>query len=167
MVLSDANILQRVKNYNELIVDGFKEEALGPCSYDLSVCAVCFSDGSERELPWIIRPKECIVLKSNETILIPNDVIGRIVERNSVMRFGLQVSAPVYQPGHKTKVFLRVFNMTDSKIKIEQDFDIAQIMFERLESPPIHPYPKTGTFQNELEYRGLGRYEDTFKRMKI
>lgn len=166
MVYSDADILHKVEN-GELFTEGFKKENLGPCSYDLTADTVCFSDGTERELPWIVRPKEFIIIKTKEAISIPNDIIGRIVERNSVMRFGLQVSGPVYQPGHKTKIFLRVFNMTWNKVKIEGDFEIAQIIFEQLESPPIHPYPKTGTFQNEMEYRGLGRYKDTFKRMKV
>lgn len=166
MVYSDADILKMVKE-NKLITEGFKEENLGPCTYDLTAGAVCFSDGTEKELPWVVRPKEFIILKMKETIALPNDTIARILERNSLMRFGLQVSGPVYQPGHRTKIFLRVFNMSWSKIRIEEDFGIAQIMFEKLESTPLHPYPVTGTFQDEMNYKGFGRYKDTFKRMRI
>ena len=44
---------------------------------------------------------------------MPLNVLGRVAEKNSRMRQGLQVDGPHYQPGHITYVFMRVRNISN------------------------------------------------------
>lgn len=60
------------------------------------------------QTPYQLKPHETVFVKAKEGLKMPNNLVGRIIEKNSVMRLGLQVSGPLYQPTHQTAIFLRV-----------------------------------------------------------
>lgn len=153
MILVDKEIKKYIAD-GELIIDGYNENNVSNTSYDLTVKFI-YSD--ERSDSYDLNPGETVYVQSNEELKIPNDFIAVVRERNSMMRLGLEVSAPYYQPGHTTYAFLRVRNISDKVITITQGQKIAQILFVKLDMEPDHPY--NGTFQNETSYRGLGNYE--------
>lgn len=64
------------------------------------------------------------------------NLVCRIIGKNGVMRLGLQVSGPLYQPTHQTAIFLRVTNLTEYII-LHKDFIIAQITFEKVATPTL------------------------------
>lgn len=164
MILVDKDIRSYVEQ-RQLILSEFKEENLNGASYDLCVDKVICGDEKELLEYWL-EPGEVVFVKTIEKLSIPTDILGRIAEKNSRMRQGLKVDGPHYQPGHVTYAFLRVQNISGSKIKIQQSMKIAQIFFEQLTGAPEVPYSAQvgASFQNEVTYKGLGNYAREYEK---
>ena len=165
MVLIDKRIKELV-NEGKLIVTNYKPENLGGVSYDLTIDSIIAEDDIANE--YVLKPKEFVIAKTNEELYIPDNIIGKIEEKNSLLRLGLFVSGPVYQPGHRTYSFLRVYNMTNSEIKLQKDFKIAQIFFEELSGVPDETYDKkaNASFNNENKYLRYGKYDNEYKKIQ-
>lgn len=161
MILVDKQIKQRIKKQN-MICSGFKPENLHGVSYDILIDSIIIVDSRDVKKyndknSYNLRSGETVYVKSDIEIKMPTDCVGRVVERNSVMRTGLNVSGPCYQPGHETRLFLRVQNMSYDDITLYKGQGIAQIMFEKLEMEPDTPYSKekNSSYQNEMDYTGV------------
>ena len=165
MVLVDRDIKTLVQN-GLLISGNYKPENLGSVSYDLTIDNIIAEDNVTDE--YIIKPKEFVIVKTNEELNIPVNIIGKIEEKNSLLRLGLFVSGPVYQPGHKTYSFLRVYNLSNTEITLKKDFKIAQIIFEELTEIPEETYDKkkNASFNNESKYLGYGKYEKQYNSLR-
>lgn len=165
MVLIDKQIKELVKE-GKLIVTNYKPENLGGVSYDLTIDSIIAEDDIANE--YILKPKEFVIVKTNEELYIPENIVGKIEEKNSLLRLGLFVSGPVYQPGHRTYSFLRAYNMSNSEIKLQKDFKIAQIFFEELSGIPDETYDKkaNASFNNENKYVRYGKYEEQYNNLK-
>lgn len=165
MVLIDKQIKELV-NEGKLIVTNYKPENLGGVSYDLTIDNIIAEDDIANE--YVLKPKEFVIVKTNEELYIPDNMVGKIEEKNSLLRLGLFVSGPVYQPGHRTYSFLRVYNMSNSEIKLQKDFKIAQIFFEELSGVPEETYDKkaNASFNNENKYVRYGKYEKQYNDLK-
>lgn len=165
MILVDTDIMKMVKN-NKLIVEGYNESNLGSISYDLTIDKViAFTNSGNMECDILeLASGDYCVVKTSEKICMPSNLIGRIEEKNSVIRLGLIVSGPCYQPGHETYCYLRVYNIAKQRIKLTKGFNIAQIMFEELSSTPSETYDKKqgASFNNERTYLGFGKYEKDY-----
>ena len=48
---------------------------------------------------------------TSELIHLPSTLVARVMLRNSRIRQGLSLDAPLYFPGHSTRVFFRVTNI--------------------------------------------------------
>lgn len=164
MLLVDKNIKEYVKD-NKLILEGFDEKNLNGVSYDLTIAAIIDMQGGNRT-EYRLNPGETVFVKTAEKLAIPEDILGRIAEKNSRMRQGLKVDGPHYQPGHTTYAFLRVQNISVNAVTLKKTMAIAQIMFEQLKDVPDMPYSKQAgaSFQNETEYRGLGNYKEEYEK---
>ncbi len=168
MILVDKQIAAKVRN-DELIVEGFKEENLHCISYDLTVETIICRDKKGRQIEkaaYSLMPGEFIYIETKEKLKIPKNIVGIVEERNSVMRMGLSVTGPCYQPGHVTKAFLRVLNISGSTIEITRGFSVAQILFEYLPVSPAVPYSMEcqPAFQNENQFIGLGTYSRDYNK---
>lgn len=163
MILVDRDIREYVKN-KELILDGFVEENLNGVSYDLTIDAVIDNDSKNR-MEYSLSPGEVVFVKTQEKLKIPDNILGRIAEKNSLMRLGLIVNGPHYQPGHVTYAFLRVQNVSEDIITLTRGMPVAQIIFEQLSAVPDVPYSgqKSASYQNEVEYRGFGKYQNIYE----
>ncbi|MCI8513679.1 MAG: hypothetical protein HFI93_03480 [Lachnospiraceae bacterium] len=161
MLLVDKNIRHMVSE-GELISTGFCEANLNSISYDLTIDDFPGVGGDEVDL----LPGEFVIIKTKEELKIPLHITGRIGEKNSLLRMGLKVDGPQYQPGHQTYAFLRVQNISDKVIVLHSGKPIAQIFFEELKEAPDMPYnlQPNCSFQNETEYRNFGRYEAEYNR---
>ena len=96
MVLVDRDIKALVQN-GLLISENYKPENLGSVSYDLTIDNIISEEDIAEE--YVLKPKEFVIVKTNEELNIPVNMIGKIEEKNSLLRLGLFVSGPVYQPG--------------------------------------------------------------------
>lgn len=163
MILVDRDIREYVKN-KELILDGFVEENLNGVSYDLTIDAVIDNDSKNR-MEYSLSPGEVVFVKTQEKLKIPDNILGRIAEKNSLMRLGLIVNGPHYQPGHVTYAFLRVQNVSENIITLTRGMSVAQIIFEQLSAVPDVPYSSqnSASYQNEVEYRGFGKYQNIYE----
>lgn len=161
MILVDKDIQQRGK---DIIVKGFNEANINAVSYDVTIDFV-IADKDKKE-SYILQPGETVFIQTKEMIHMPDDLMGRIGEKNSIMRLGLQVSGPHYFPGHKTYMFLRVSNISPNRIQIRKGDKIAQMFFEQLTDCPqkTYAFQEDASFNDEEQYRGFAGYQDEFER---
>ena len=139
-----------------LITENYSPENVGAVSYDLTVKNIYVEN--IKKISYDLEPGKTIFIGTEETLKIPENMIGIFKERNSIMRIGLLVSAPNYQPGICSKCFIRVTNISENIITIEKGKKIAQIMFDTLSDVPDIPYNKqaNASFNDEYEYLGKG-----------
>lgn len=148
-----------------LIAKGYDEANVGSVSYDLTIDEI-ISDQDTHLKAVTLEPDGVVFIKTKELLRIPENVMGRIAQKNSRMRMGLYVDGPHYHPGHETYAFLRVRNISSDSIRIEQGQQIAQIIFEQLTQKPDKLYGQ-GThkaFADETEYRGLSTYKKEYEK---
>ena len=155
MYIVDKQIKEMCKR-GLLIAENYNPENVGAVSYDLTVRNIYVEN--TKKISYDLEPGKTIFIGTEETLTIPENMIGIVKERNSIMREGLVVNGPCYQPGHKTRCFLRVINISEDIIKIEKGKKIAQIMFDTLSDVPDIPYNKqaNASFNDEYEYLGKG-----------
>lgn len=170
MILVDKNIKELVNN-GELIISNYKEENVKSISYDLTIGAIIKPEENDDETTkevnsYTLNPGDFIFIKTSEKLKIPTNILGRIAEKNSLIRTGLVVSGPHYQPGHTTYAFLKVCNTSYNNITINKEDKIAQIIFEELKEVPQTPYniDSGSSFNNEDTYRGYGNYKNKYNK---
>lgn len=165
-MLSDSKI-------KALISDGVlanaDENNIGPVSYDLRTDAFYTAEGKASSVELapgdsvFVASKEIIRLKRDLTThtLAPHDLTARVLLRNSRIRQGLALDAPVYFPGHNTVVYFRVTNVSANVISLDTSKGIAQLAFDCVDGEVERPY--AGSFSDEFDYRGLADYSDIYK----
>lgn len=157
MILADVSI----KKMGDSLISPFQETQLGALCYDL-VSDRFFTEEGKDFRTFELMPAASVFVQCREVIHLPDNLAATVILRNSRIRQGLALSAPVYHPGHKTPVFFRVTNLTSKVIELHEEDCLASIMFEQLTESTSQPYE--GTFQNESKYKGMGRYSDTYKK---
>ncbi len=168
LFIVDKKIRTMCEN-GELIIENYSPENIGAISYDLTVQNILVSndaDDIEPRKSFELSPHQTVFVETLETIHVPDNFVGIVTEKNSVMRQGLVVSAPYYQPGHKTRCFIRVTNISSDIITISKGKKIAQILFDELSEKPEKTYSQRAdtSYNNEMTYTGFGRYEDEYKK---
>ena len=156
MLLSDAKIRELINNN---VLQNANEHNIGPVSYDLTTKSFHSKD-SEKSYANLM-PGDSIFVSSEEVIDLPSDLAARVSLRNSRIRQGLTLDAPLYFPGHKTRVFFRVTNISSDEIKLNTTKGIAQLSFETISGTVEKPYH--GAFSDEFDYSGMGNYTDIYK----
>lgn len=159
MLLKDCDI----KQMGSSLIEGYREECVEAISYRITIQSIISdtddTSSSSEQGEYLLKPLDTVYIKSNEKIKLPDNMAARIVERNSMMRKGLFVSGPHYQPGHHTYLFLRVKNLSSKdyilKSGTDPDEAIAQIEFETLDGPVEKPYgDHDDIYQNEDRFVG-------------
>ena len=160
MVLTDKQIAQRVKDFQ--LIDSYYDECLTSIGYDLRAKQFYMGNGAEDSVTLL--PNESAFVESVEIVSMPNDLLGKVYLKNSRIRLGLTLDAPVYQPGHKTRIYFRVTNVSADSITLYAGDKYAMVVFEQLEEEPEQTY--NGVFRDEFNFRGLGDYKDIYKRQR-
>ena len=160
MVLTDRQIAQRVKS--DHLIESYYESCLTNIGYDLRAKKFYTVKGAEDSVTLL--PNESVFVESVEIVDMPKDLLGRVTLKNGRIRLGLTLDSPVYQPGHKTRIYFRLTNVSADIIALDADERYAMIMFEQLTDVPDEPY--AGVFKDEFSFRGLGDYADVYKRQR-
>lgn len=158
MVLVDHEIRTRANETN--LIQSYDERCLTNIGYDLR--AKQFTVGGEMKASVTLEPGESTFVEPVESVNMPKDLMGQVVLKNSRIRQGLSLEAPFYQPGHQTRVYFRLTNISADSITLEADQKYATIVFQKLSQDPEQPYE--GVFQQEFSFRGMGDYQDIYKR---
>lgn len=164
MLLVDKEIKKKISE-KQLIISGYNADNVNGASYDLTIDGI-YTDSIKNEKEYDIEPGEVVFVRTLEKLSIPNDILGRIGEKNSRMRQGLKVDGPHYQPGHITYAYLRVQNISKNTVTLKKGAKIAQIFFEQLTQIPDMPYSvqENASFQNEVEFVGVGNYKAEYEK---
>lgn len=160
MILVDKDIIERSK---EIFINGYDEENVKGISYDIHISEIITEHGNVDE--YDLKPKEAIMVKCIEEINVPTDLLIRVENKNSLIRKGITIVSPVYNPGHKTPIYIRVDNISFDTFRISKNLCIAQMVFEQLSSKPIHTYDQqvNASFNDEWQYKGLSHYKDNYE----
>ena len=160
MFLADKEI----KKLNGVITP-FDDNLLQSISYDLTTRSFHYvdNDGEHSEDYVELNPLDSVFVSSNEVIELPNNLAAIVVLRNRFIRLGLHLDAPVYLPGHKTRIFYRVTNVSQKKIALNIGNALASVMFQPISGTVEHPY--SGAYSDEMNFKGLGVYRDAYKGM--
>ncbi|MDD6348657.1 dCTP deaminase domain-containing protein [Intestinibaculum porci] len=143
MFLSGATLKDTIEN----CVQDYQEDHLGQVSYDLRVQEIIDPFTRKQYDRYDLRPGETVFIGSQEIVTIPNDCVGMIHLRNSVIRMGVSYESPVYQPGHQTRIFTRIKNESPYVVSIKQGDSMVSFMLEKLD-------------QEAASYQGV--YQDQF-----
>ena len=166
MILVDSEIKDRIQREN--LIQNAELHSLGSIAYDLTIKEFIYQNENgenEKKKYFQLQPNMSVIVSTEEILNMPNDLVGKIIDKNSQIRRGLQIAAPVYQPGHKTRIFIRVTNLSVDVIELSSGQQIASIMFETLSKNPDNTY--NGAFVDEYEYKGLSSYKDIFSQKVI
>jgi len=154
MILVDREIKEMVVNNN--LITNFNEKNLNSISYDIIIDKFIL-DNKEIEMDeYLIPSNEFIYIKVKETLNMPFDLCCKVIEKNSLMRLGLKVDGPLYQPGHKTNIYLRVLNISKQDFLLKKNMNIAQLIFIKLNSLSDITYDKQvdARYNDEIIFKG-------------
>lgn len=157
MLLSDEGIRGLIDR--GILVDATADN-VQPITYDLRTRDFVQSVGNRVNAVELM-PGDSTYVECVEGVELPPDLAARVMLKNSRIREGLTLDAPLYFPGHKTRLYFRVTNVSGKAIRLNDSRGIAQVAFEEVASPVSKPYD--GAFQNEVEFSGLGDYKDVFE----
>lgn len=142
-VLVDGEILQ----YIEMgVFKNFELSNVLSVGYDLRPLSY-YNSNSEHFEAIRLEPGDSIFVGCKESVDLPKNMTAIIKLRNSRIRQGLQLEAPLYQPGHTTQIYYRLTNTSKSVISLSLEDGTAYIVFYLLDKEPKNTYH--GTFQNE------------------
>jgi len=159
MYLSDTKIKGLI---DDGVLTGADKESVGPVSCDLHTDEfVTSTDGVEEHgASCALKPGDSTFVKCVEGIRLPADLTATVLLKNSRIRQGLTLDAPLYFPGHGTPVYFRVTNVSADEITLNSGNPIAQIAFERVDGTVEKPY--SGAFQDEVDFRGMSDYKGAY-----
>lgn len=161
MVLVDREITALAQENG--LIEPFHSEDVTNIGYDLSA-EYFITDKTDREKKKYVflNPGESAFVATIENIDLHTNknLLGRISLKNSRIRQGLRLDAPIYQPGHHTKVFFRLTNVSGNGIRLSANDKYAMISFEKLTSEPDTPY--AGAFSDEFDFTGMGEYQNIY-----
>lgn len=133
----------------------FREEQVTNIGYDLRTDCF-FLDTNTSKNAVDLAPGDTVFVRTVEELDLPDNMAAAVQLRNSRIRQGLSLTAPLYQPGHKSKVFFRVTNATKQMIHLDTEKGIGYLVFLPLEDSVEKPY--NGAFQNEDAFVGMSTY---------
>ncbi|WP_303164137.1 dCTP deaminase [Mitsuokella multacida] len=162
MFIADSKIKELGQGLIRPFVD---DDRLGPISYDLTAKEFYTTKDDDIIHQETIRlsPGESAFVSCDEIITLPNNMAAIINARNSKLRQGIALDAPVYFPGHETRVFFQITNFSKDIIRFTKGERYAAIYFIHVDGKVNHPY-KAGPFNKEIDFKGMAEYRGEYRR---
>lgn len=134
------------------------ETCIGCIGYD--VRSDRFYSGNKQDEKWELLPGESVFVSSIEIVHFDDCTSGIVNLKNSRIRMGLMLDSPIYHPGHTTRIYFRLTNVSNNIIKLQQGEKYAMLVFEQLDKEPKTPY--RGAFKDEFDFKGLSDYTSVY-----
>ncbi|MEA3198924.1 MAG: dCTP deaminase [Thermoplasmata archaeon] len=151
-VLSDRDI-DRLLARGSLGLEPFAARSLTPNGYDLRVAEVLLPDeGSEvvREGKAVVPAGARFLVSTMERVRMPNDVCGSLWLRSSYARRGVFGSFGKVEAGFEGTLTVGGFNASRQPLEVPIGDRFCQLVFERLETPPLALYhERSGNYQGQ------------------
>ncbi|EMA31499.1 MULTISPECIES: dCTP deaminase [Haloarcula] len=108
----------------------------------------------EEDGEFILHAGEFVLGTLRERVEIPRDLVAHLNGRSSMGRLGVVVhaTAGVVDPGFKGELTLELSNLGNSPVALHPDMRIAQLSFQKLQTPAERPYGhgRESKYQNQL-----------------
>lgn len=192
MILSDKDIRNYVVDYRnfhmeEPLIAPFQEDSLQAASYDLCMAneisvfkkrvkTISLSDQTEIDDlyekisigkdGYILEPNQYILVKINERLSLPENIVAHIRPRTRYTRLGLSVSSQHCNPTYTGNLYVGVCNLSPNAIVLLPQLKIAQVIFEELKSIPTESKwykNRNSIYQNEAEFIGA-KFDDELQK---
>lgn len=138
---------------------GSHEDCITNIGYDLRAFEFYTQEDHSKE--YELLPGESVFVVSRETVHFDENTSGTVQIKNSRLRMGLTVEAPMYQPGHTTPIYFRLTNISGGIVKLKANEQYATLIFYQLHQAPEKPYD--GAFQKEFGFKGLADYTSQYR----
>ncbi len=166
MILSDREILQYLKDGRIKVVPEIDQESqLGSCSIDFrlgntfmvfehsrfsyidprhaqsigeAMRTIVVPDGEA----FIMQAGDFALASTMESLVLPDDLLGRLEGRSSIARLGITVhsTAAVFEPGWEGTATMELSNLGRMAVALYPGMRICSFTFEQLSSPAMVPY---------------------------
>lgn len=166
--LSDKIIKENISK--GLLIENGLDTQVGPACYELRMGTVYY-DLTESDKPIsikkggfaLIKPGHRVVLITQESLCIPDNIIARVTSKGSLFSIGLSPASTYADPGFIGNMGIVTQNTSDQYIKIPFGESIAKIDFSELTCPTTKPYTGQHGYQTEIwpiKHRLQINYED-------
>ncbi len=192
MILSDREILQALKDGRISVTPELDlEQQLGSCSVDFrlgntfmvfehsrfsyidprhaqsigeAMRTIVVPDGEA----FIMQAGDFALASTMESLVLPDDLLGRLEGRSSIARLGITVhsTAAVFEPGWEGTATMELSNLGRMAVALYPGMRICSFTFEQLSSPALVPYrmkkdnkyagqsdPKASRLSEEIGFR--------------
>lgn len=158
MILVDHQITDLAENHG--LMESFDPSCVTNIGYDLRAKRFYVSGKGAESVT--LQPGDSAFVESVEVVTIPENMAAFVSLKNSRIRQGLSLEAPIYQPGHKTRIYFRLRNVSADAITLCYGDKYGTLVLQQLAAVPDQKY--TGAFKDEFDFRGLGDYQDIYRR---
>lgn len=153
--LSDSDIRNRMTS-GKLIQHGSMTQ-VGPACYELRMGDVYY-DLTESDKPIdakpygnvLIKPGHRVVLITQEELVVPPNLIGRITSKGSLFSIGLSPVSTYADPGFSGNIGIVTQNLSDKYITLPIGESIAKIDFSDLSGDVDKPYQGQHGFKTKI-----------------
>ena len=150
------------------MVAPFDPELINPASLDVrlgrhiriesvaSTELILLDLGSDQD-PYMLRPGQFILAETIETFHLPDTIAAQFMLKSSRAREGLEhLMAGYCDPGwHGSKLTLELHNSRQlHPVAIWPGMRIGQMVFQRMDQPPLRSYAQTGRYNNDATVQG-------------
>lgn len=152
-------------NEGKLITDNFSVKNVKQACYELTASNIYYDISNahqkhtlkEDDEYILIKPKQIVVILTEESLYLPNDMLGRILTKGKLFSIGLLPVNTYADPGFRGKLGIVFSNISNNYLKITPGDAIAKIEFSKLEEAVTIPYSgqhgyETGVWPVPTEY---------------
>lgn len=146
--LSDFEI-RDLCQVNKLITKNFSDESIKQACYELRASNRYYEidrngvakpvDLQDKEYI-LIKPNQSVVIISLEHLILPNNILGRVLSKGKLFSLGLLPVNTYADPGFDGELGIVMFNSSQNYLKIYPGEAIAKIEFCRLSHSVERPY---------------------------
>jgi dCTP deaminase len=95
----------------------------------------------------IFESQSFTLVAAAERFIMPDDVIGVVHDKSSLVRKGIAVQNTVIEPGWRGFLTLEVTNHSSTRLSLREGDAIGQVLFHFLDEPAEKPY--AGKYQDQ------------------
>lgn len=118
-------------------IEADTDQSLGKrAGFDTECIMKYRGDGGEEDY-LTIAPGEFYLVKTIETVDIPQDVMGDLRPRSTMFRAGLHLLTGIAPPGYKGEMIYGLQNIGEFDVKLQLGSRISVAVFYRLEEPGV------------------------------
>jgi dCTP deaminase len=144
--------IKRYMDEGKLEIEPFFEKNLTPNGYDLTIEEVLIPAHEEqvKDGTAIIAPMQWFLISTKEYVKFGGEITAQLWIRTTYARKGIMSSFGKIDSGFHGTLTLSALNSSPNEVEIKIGETFAQMVFERMESPPQELYDKrSGTYQGQ------------------